>query len=99
MPEPVRHVYIYYQIDPAQADLAATRIGLLLSAMAPYCSQPPRRLNRCNDAATWMEIYAGVANLEMFSAALDRALRTINCAEFTLGVRHRECFTEPAPAP
>lgn len=95
----MRHVYIYYRIDPAQADLAATRIDLLLNTMAPHCSQPPQRLNRCNDPATWMEIYAGVTDLEVFSNSLDRALQTINCAEFTLGARHRECFTEPAPAP
>ncbi len=95
----MQYVYFYYRIDPAQADLAATRIGLLLNAMAPYCSQPPRRLSRCSDPATWMEIYESVADLEVFSDALDRALRTINCAEFTLGERHRECFTEPAPAP
>lgn len=95
----MRHVYIYYRIDLAQADLAATRIGLLLNAMVPYCRQPPRRLNRCSDPATWMEIYEGVADLEVFSDTLNRTLRTINCTVFTLGERHRECFTEPAPAP
>jgi hypothetical protein len=95
----VRHVYLYYRIDPAQTDLATTRIDTLLKAMAPHCSQPPRRLSRCDDPNTWMEIYESIAAFETFSDALNVAVQTLNCAEFTSGERHLECFSAPAPTP
>ncbi|HWR76198.1 MAG TPA: DUF4936 family protein [Thiobacillus sp.] len=91
--------YVYYRIDPAQASLAAARIDALLSTMAAHCSQPPRRLIRCDDAATWMEIYEGIAAFTTFAAALNAAVRTFNCAEFAQGERHLECFSAPDPAP
>jgi len=91
----VRHVYVYYRIDPAQATLAATRIDALLVAMASHCQQPPRRLGRCDDPGTWMEIYEGIADFETFSDVLNCAERASNCTEFTAGERHRECFSAP----
>jgi hypothetical protein len=89
----VRHIYVYYRIDPAQATLAAARIDALLLAMAPHCQQPPRRLGRCDDPGTWMEIYEGIADFETFSDALNSAERASNCTDFTAGERHRECFS------
>jgi hypothetical protein len=94
----VRHVYVYYRIDPAQASLAARRIDALLDALAVYCSQPPRRLSRCDDGTTWMEIYEGIADFAAFSAALDAAIRTFGCTAFTRGERHLECFATPGRA-
>lgn len=89
--------YIYYRIDAAQAPLAADRIDALLATLAGHCDQPPRRLVRCDDSATWMEIYEGVADFAAFVAALNAATRTFDCAAFTLGERHLECFTQAAP--
>jgi hypothetical protein len=89
----VRSTYVYYRIDPAQATLAAARIDVLLEMMGGHCGQPPRRLARCDDAATWMEIYEEVADDAVFSAALDAAVRAVDCAAFTRGERHLECFT------
>lgn len=90
-------VYVYYRIDPAQAARAADRIAALLGAMAAHCRKPPRRLVRCDDPSTWMETYDGVDDLMAFEAALRAATRTLDCAAFTLGERHLECFAPPAP--
>jgi hypothetical protein len=93
----VKSAYVYYRIDPAQADLAATRIEALLNALAAHCSQPPRRMARCDDAATWMEIYEGIADFAAFAAAMNAAGQTFDCAAFTRGERHVECFSAPDP--
>jgi len=95
----VKHAYVYYRIDPLQAGLAAVRIDTLLKTMATHCSQPPRRLNRCDDAATWMEIYEGIADFAAFAAALNAAVQTAGCAAFTQGERHLEFFSAPDPVP
>ena len=96
----MKHAYVYYRIDPAQADPAAARIDALLHALhalAAHCRQPPRRLIRCDDAATWMEMYEGIADLAAFVAALNAAVQTFGCAAFTQGERHLECFSAPLP--
>jgi hypothetical protein len=93
----VKFAYVYYRVDPAQATLATERIDALLGALAGHCRPPPRRLVRCDDPTTWMEIYEGIADFAAFAAALDAAARTIDCAAFTLGERHLECFTQAAP--
>ena len=95
----MKFAYVYYRIDPAQAALAAERIEALLHAMLPHCSTPPRRLRRCEDAETWMEIYEGMADFAAFSAALNAAARTFDCAAFIRGERHLECFCAPEPMP
>jgi len=95
----VKHAYVYYRIDPAQTSLVAPRIDALLDALARYCSQSPRRLRRCDDPSTWMEIYEGIADFSAFSAALDRAVLDLDCAGATVGERHLECFSAPDPAP
>ncbi|MBN8771801.1 MAG: DUF4936 family protein [Thiobacillus sp.] len=95
----MKHAYVYYRIDPAQTSLVAPRIDALLDALARYCSQPPRRLRRCDDPSTWMEIYEGIADFAAFSAALDRAVLDLDCTGATVGERHLECFSAPDPAP
>lgn len=91
----MKSAYVYYRIDPAQARLAADRIDALLSTMVPYCSAPPRRLIRCDEAAMWMEIYEGIADLATFTATLHAAAHDFGCAAFTRGERHLECFMAP----
>jgi ABC-type amino acid transport substrate-binding protein len=93
----VKCAYVYYRIDPAQAALAAGRVDALLAAMAEHCGPPPRRLIRCDDPATWMEIFEGIADFKRFEAALNASAQTFNCAAFTRGDRHLECFV-PANA-
>jgi hypothetical protein len=95
----VKSAYVYYRIDPAQASLAADRIDALLDGMAAHCSVMPRRQHRCDDPATWMEIYEGIADCAAFSAALDRVVAGLDGAGFILGERHLECFSDPHPVP
>jgi len=92
----VKSAYVYYRIDPTQAQLAAGRVDALLNLMAGYCSERPRRLVRCDDVLTWMEIYEGIADFAAFYAALETAVQTFNCAGFTRNERHLECFSVPA---
>ncbi len=91
----MQHVYIYYRIDPAQADAAARAVDALLALLAPHCSAPPRRLARCDDPALWMEVYADVADPLAFARDLDDALRTLDCQRFIAGERHLERFCLP----
>ena len=93
----MRDVYIYYRIDPAQGDLAATQIDTLLLTMTPHCGQPPHRMQRCDDPATWMEVYPDIADFVAFSTALDASTQALDCAAFILGERHLECFSAPPP--
>ena len=95
----MKSAYVYYRIDPAQAPLAADQGDALLNAMAVHCSERPRRLSRCGDAAMWMEIYEGIADFAGFSAALHAAVQDFHCVTFTQGERHLECFDEPGPTP
>lgn len=92
----MKFAYVYYRVDPAQATPAAERVDALLGALAGHCRLPPRRLVRCDDPTTWMEIYEGITDFAAFVAALDAATRTFDCAAFTPGQRHLECFTEAA---
>jgi hypothetical protein len=94
----VKHAYLYYRIDLTLAAIATSRIDGLLATMAGYCSQPPRRLARCDDPATWMEIYEGISDFAAFARALDAAVQHFDCAAFTRGERHLECFSQTAPA-
>jgi len=93
----VKCAYVYYRIDPAQASEAADRIDALLDGMTAHCSQLPRRLSRCDDAATWLEIYEGIPDFAAFSAALNAAVQVFGCGACIQGERHLECFSAPEP--
>lgn len=89
------HAYIYYRVDAAQAARAATRVDALLRAMAPHCGKQPRRLVRCDDTSTWMEIYEDIADWQAFATALRAAEAQTGLAAFIDGDRHLECFAAP----
>jgi len=93
----VTSAYVYYRIDSEKMALAAARIHALLGAMALHCDAPPRRLSRCDDTTTWMEVYEGIADFAAFATALDTAAQTFDCSTFTLGERHLECFRAADP--
>jgi hypothetical protein len=95
----VKHAYVYYRIDPAQEATAADRIDALQGVMARHCTLSPRRLRRCDDPALWMEVYEEIADPAAFTAALEAAVLSLDCAAFTQGERHLECFVGPGPAP
>lgn len=52
---------------------------------------------RCDDPSTWMETYEGVGDFMAFEAALTAAAQALDCAAFTLGERHLECFAPGGP--
>ena len=82
-----------------ELSLEAERIDALLQAMAPHCGMPPRRLVRCGDATTWLEIYEGIANWPAFEAALRARLAALRVADVVDGERHLECFVAAATVP
>ncbi|MEW6119735.1 MAG: DUF4936 family protein [Pseudomonadota bacterium] len=88
----MRAVYVYYRIDPAHAGEAANRIDTLLRAMAPYCATPPRKMHRCDDSDTWMEIYEGIADWEVFRTRLEHEAHHCGAGVEPIGERHLECF-------
>ncbi|MFP5409535.1 MAG: DUF4936 family protein [Gammaproteobacteria bacterium] len=92
----MRHAYVYYRVAPDQAEPATAGIDALLAAMAPHCVAAPRRLLRCDDPHTWMEVYEGIADWPAFEAALQARLDALHIPELLDGPRHLECFTAPA---
>ena len=92
----MRHVYIYYRVDPALAATAARGIDTLLAELAPYCATPPRRLTRCDEPELWMEVYEGVADFAAFSRRIDEMVELLGCHRLIEGERHLESFCVPA---
>lgn len=88
----MRAAYIYYRVDPACADTAAQRVDALMRAMLAHCGTPPRVVQRCDDSATWMEIYEDIADWSAFVGALDRATAEMEITSCLAGDRHLECF-------
>ena len=92
----MRAAYVYYRVAPTYDALAADRVDALLQALATHCTQLPRRLVRCDDATTWMEIYEGIADWTAFTAAMQSAVQTLRIDACLDGERHLECFVTPA---
>jgi hypothetical protein len=92
----MQDAYVYYRVDERQLETAATRVDALLHALAPHCATLPRRTVRCDDPATWMEIYEGIDDFAAFSAALAERVQDLACAAFIRGERHVECFRAAA---
>ena len=84
-------VYVYYHVADELVARAETQIDALLASLTPHCTGA-RRARRCDDATTWMEVYEGIDTLAPFMAVLDAAVESFDCAEFTRGERHVECF-------
>ena len=93
----MRDAYVYYRVAPAYGALAVNRVDALLQALASHCTHLPRRLVRCDDAMTWMEIYEGIADWTAFTAAMQRAVHTLQIDACLDGERHLECFIAPPP--
>lgn len=87
-----RSAYVYYRVVPGRASLAAARIDALLQTLAAFCSQPPRRLLRCDDRETWMEIYEGISDWPAFERALQAQEAGLQQEAWIDGRRHVECF-------
>ena len=91
------HVYVYYRVaaDTARARAA---VAALLAAVAGATGVAGRLLARCDDAATWMEIYEPVPDATAFLRQLAALAHAHRVAGFAVdGERHTECFA-PLPA-
>lgn len=88
----MRAAYVYYRIQPACTDDALLLAAGLMQAMRAFCGRPPRMMQRCDEPATWMEIYEDIADWPAFVSALDRATTESGLASCLAGERHIECF-------
>ena len=88
----MRAAYVYYRIQPACTDDAQQRVAGLMRAMRAFCGLPPRKMQRCDDPTTWMEMYEDIADWPAFVNALDLATAESGLASCLAGERHIECF-------
>jgi hypothetical protein len=85
-------VYVYYRVV---ADSAAAREAMdaFLAAVAGETGVAGRLLARYDDAATWREVYAPVADAGAFARRLGQLAMAHRIDRFAVdGVRHTECF-------
>lgn len=90
----MQHVYVYYRVDPGDAAAARAEAAALQAALAPYCGAPPRLVRRCDDAATWMEIYEDLADGATLVAAMRARLEHVALDTLRRCERHVECFSD-----
>ena len=86
--------YIYYRVDPAQAEAAMPRIKQLLDAVRNTTEIPGRLMKKRGEPELWMEVYENVADAEKFEWELAEAVSKLKATEFLPpgGGRHIECF-------
>jgi hypothetical protein len=86
--------YIYYRVArPVQAQTLVHEIQAALNAKTGVDG---RLLRKRDDPSTWMEIYEGVGDIDVFEQCLAAAVQATNFATVlvTGGVRHMECFED-----
>jgi len=99
MPAGPSHIYVYYRVA---ADTAAARraVGVLLSEIETATGVRGHLLARCEDPATWMEIYEPIDDIAHFSQMLATVVDRHDIAAIAIDrKRHTECFAAlPAAA-
>jgi hypothetical protein len=92
-------VYVYYRVV-ADSMGARDAVAALLAAVEAATGVAGRLVARCDDPATWMEIYEPVADAAAFTRQLAELARGQRCAAITVdGRRHAECFAPLPPLP
>jgi hypothetical protein len=89
--------YIYYRVDPAQAEAAGPRIQQLLDAVKNTTGIPGRLMKKRGEPDLWMEVYENVADAAKFEWELADAATRLKVQEFLPPgtPRHVECFENP----
>lgn len=64
--------YVYYKVDPAQAEALRARVEALFERIEREFGVRGRWMRRRDDASTFMEVYEGVRDDATFEAALER---------------------------
>ena len=86
--------YIYYRVDPAQADAAEPRIKQLLAAVENATGTAGRLMTKRGEPNLWMEVYEGVADEAKFEWELATAVKQCQVTGLLQAGtgRHIECF-------
>lgn len=83
-------LYLYYR--PQQADAAlAHRLRAMQAELARRTGIDGQLMRRCDDAATWMEVYPEIQQRPQFEQALQQCLLAHGLLE-ACGERHTEWF-------
>jgi hypothetical protein len=86
--------YIYYRVDPAQAEACAAKVRDLLAEIHAKTGIRGRLLTKRGEPNLWMEIYEGVADEARFEWELADAVNRLGIQTFLQPhtTRHTECF-------
>lgn len=86
--------YVYYRVAASDFDRVASRVKAMQARLRQETGVAGRLLRRAEDAATWMEVYEGVADAAAFEAALARLAREFGVDALLAegGRRHLERF-------
>lgn len=86
--------YIYYRVDPAQAQAAEPRIKQLLAAVKKATGTAGRLMTKRGEPDFWMEVYDDVADEAKFEWELAAAVARCEVTGFLQAGtgRHVECF-------
>lgn len=88
------HLYVYYRIQPGDADAACREVAALQARLSSFCGARPRHMVRCEDGAMWMEVYEDVSQPETLIDAMQRCLNEPGLDILRRSERHLECFRE-----
>lgn len=86
--------YIYYRVDPDQADACEQKIKELLATVKDATGVAGRMLKKRGEPLLWMEIYENVSDAETFELVLAKAAVKSRVQAFLQdgSGRHTECF-------
>lgn len=91
------HFYVYYRIAADTLDARAT-IGALMADVEARTGICGRLLARCDEPATWMEIYESVNDADAFAPALAACVERCGAARVAAdGIRRIERFAALGP--
>ena len=75
--------YVYYRVDPARLGELRVAIEGLFRTVERETGVRGRWMHRCDDPATYMEVYEGVADDTAFDALLERETSVLGLARRT----------------
>jgi len=86
--------YIYYRVDPDQANACELKIKELLAAVKDATGVAGRMLKKRGEPLLWLEIYENVIDAETFELVLVKAAVKARVQTFLQAGsdRHTECF-------
>jgi len=90
------NLYVYYRADPARMDAVRAAVGALFDAVWETYGMRPRWMCRRDDAATCMEIYADVEEVDALAAFIGRQCEAMDFRRLLTdaGIRHAEIFVD-----